>query len=229
MGIVTTTTHKSLRGPRGAMIFYRKGQRGVDKKGSPIMDDLEERINAAVFPGLQGGPHNQSITSLAVALKQAQSPDFRLYQEQVMKNAKAFGESLQGQNFDLVSGGTDNHLLLVDLRNKGINGNKSEIVCESASIVLNKNTIPGDKSAMNPNGLRVGAPAMTSRGLVEEDFSRIGEFIGAAVDCAVEVQNLSGPKLVDYRRVINESPPASLQNLKKEVEKFASRFPTIGF
>jgi len=227
--VVTTTTHKSLRGPRGAMIFYRKGQRGMDKKGNPVMWDLEERINAAVFPGLQGGPHNQSITALAVALKQAQAPEFRSYQEQVMKNAKALGESLQGRGFDLVSGGTDNHLVLVDLRSKGVNGNKAEILCEQASIVLNKNTIPGDKSAMNPNGLRVGAPAMTSRGLVEEDFAKIGEFIGEAIDVAAEVQRESGPKLVDFRRVLQESPPAKLSALKSSVEDFACRFPTIGF
>jgi len=227
--VVTTTTHKSLRGPRGAMIFYRKGQRGVDKKGSPIMFDLEERINAAVFPGLQGGPHNQSITALAVALKQAQSPEFRLYQEQVMKNAKALGESLQGRGLDLVSGGTDNHLLLLDLRSKGVNGSKGELVCEQASIVLNKNTIPGDKSAMNPNGLRVGTPAMTSRGLVEEDFVRIGEFIGEAVDVAVKVQQQSGKKLVDFKKVLRESPPGELLALKTEVENFASRFATVGF
>merc|ERR1712232_1074605 len=112
--VVTTTTHKSLRGPRGAMIFFRKGQRGVDKKGNPIMYDLEDKINAAVFPGLQGGPHNHTITALAVALKQVQSPVFREYQEQVMKNARAMGESLQGKkHIDLVSGGTDNHLLLL--------------------------------------------------------------------------------------------------------------------
>merc|ERR1719362_2129633 len=227
--VVTTTTHKSLRGPRGAMIFYRKGQKGTDKKGNPVMYDLEEKINAAVFPGLQGGPHNQSITALAVALKQAQSPEFRLYQEQVMKNAKALGESLQGRSFDLVSGGTDNHLLLIDLRSKGVNGNKSELVCERASIVLNKNTIPGDKSAMNPNGLRVGAPAMTSRGLVEEDFVRVGEFIGEAVDVAAEVQRQSGPKLADFRRVLSENPPGELLALKTEVENFASRFATVGF
>merc|ERR1719382_1014438 len=127
--IVTTTTHKSLRGPRGAMIFYRKGQKGTDKKGNPIMYDFEDKINAAVFPGLQGGPHNQSITALAVALKLGQAPEFKQYQEQVMKNAKAFGESLQGAGFDLVSGGTDNHLLLIDLRGKKVNGNKAEIVC----------------------------------------------------------------------------------------------------
>merc|ERR1712190_418330 len=227
--VVTTTTHKSLRGPRGAMIFYRKGQSGVDKKGNPIMYDFEDKINAAVFPGLQGGPHNQSITSLAVALKQAQSPEFRLYQEQVMKNAKALGESLQGRSFDLVSGGTDNHLLLIDLRSKGVNGSKAEAVCEQASIVLNKNTIPGDKSAMNPNGLRVGTPAMTSRGLVEEDFIEVGEFIGEAVDVAAEVQKTSGPKLADFKKVLAESPPGKLLELKAEVENFASRFPTVGF
>mmetsp|Transcript_47037 Transcript_47037/g.147399 ORF Transcript_47037/g.147399 Transcript_47037/m.147399 type:complete len:494 (+) Transcript_47037:46-1527(+) len=227
--VVTTTTHKSLRGPRGAMIFFRRGQRSVDKKGNPIMYDLEEKINAAVFPGLQGGPHNQSITALAVALKMAQAPEFRAYQEQVMKNAKALGESLQGRSFDLVSGGTDNHLLLIDLRSKGVNGSKAEAVCEQASIVLNKNTIPGDKSAMNPNGLRVGTPAMTSRGLMEEDFVRIGEFIGEAVDVAAEVQKQSGPKLVEFRKVLKESPPGRLLQLKTEVEDFAGRFATVGF
>merc|ERR1712232_1392984 len=205
------------------------GQKGVDRKGSPVMYDLEDKINAAVFPGLQGGPHNQSITALAVALKQAQSPEFKQYQEQVMKNAKAFGESLQGAGFDLVSGGTDNHLLLIDLRGKKVNGNKAEILCEQASIVLNKNTIPGDKSAMNPNGLRVGTPAMTSRGLMEEDFVKVGQFIGEAVDIAAEVQNQSGPKLVDFRKVLAQSPPGRLLKLKSEVEDFASRFETIGF
>mmetsp|Transcript_58585 Transcript_58585/g.189792 ORF Transcript_58585/g.189792 Transcript_58585/m.189792 type:complete len:487 (+) Transcript_58585:95-1555(+) len=227
--VVTTTTHKSLRGPRGAMIFFRKGQKGTDKKGAPIMWDLEEKINAAVFPGLQGGPHNQSITALAVALKMAQAPEFKVYQDQVMKNAKAIGESLKAHGFDLVSGGTDNHLCLVDLRSKGVNGNKAEITCEAASIVLNKNTIPGDKSAMNPNGLRVGAPAMTSRGLVEEDFKKMGGFIGRAIEIAAEVQKESGPKLVDFRRVIKESPPAKLTALKADVENFASRFDTIGY
>ncbi|CAK9113033.1 unnamed protein product [Durusdinium trenchii] len=227
--VVTTTTHKSLRGPRGAMIFYRKGQRGTDKrKGNAIMYDLEDRINASVFPGLQGGPHNQSITALAVALKQATQPEFATYIQQVMKNAKAFGDSLQKCNFNLVSGGTDNHLLLIDLRSKGINGSKAELVCEQASIVLNKNTIPGDKSAMNPNGLRVGTPAMTSRGLMEDDFAKIGEFIGGAVDVAVAVQKESGPKLVDFKRVLKESPPGKLLELKSQVEEFASAFPTVG-
>merc|ERR1712232_1186446 len=181
------------------------------------------------FPGLQGGPHNHTITALAVALKQANSPEFKQYQEQVMKNATALGESLASSGFDLVSGGTDNHLLLVNLRSKGVNGSKAEAVCEAASIVLNKNTVPGDKSAMNPNGLRVGTPAMTSRGLVEEDFVKVGEFIGGAVDIAAEVQKQSGPKLVDFKRVLKETPPGKLLELKTEVEDFAKRFATIGF
>lgn len=227
--VITTTTHKTLRGPRGAMIFYRKGQKGVDKKGNPIMYDIEEKINAAVFPGLQGGPHNHTITALATALHQAKGPEFKAYQEQVMKNAQSFAGSLTSQGFDLVSGGTDNHLLLVNLRSKGVNGSKAEVVCERASIVLNKNTVPGDKSAMNPSGLRVGTPAMTTRGLDEQDFVRVGEFLGEAVNIASEVQKQSGPKLVDFRKVLNESPPASLLKLKSEVEGFASKFDTVAF
>jgi len=110
-----------------------------------------------------------------------------------------------------------------------VNGNKSELVCEAASIVLNKNTIPGDKSAMNPNGLRVGAPAMTSRGLLEDDFRQVGEFIADAIEIAAEIQQQSGKKLVDFKKVLSESPPAKLVTLKADVEKFASSFDTIAF
>jgi len=227
--VVTTTTHKSLRGPRGAMIFYRKGQKGVNKKGEPIYYDLEEKINGAVFPGLQGGPHNHTITALSVALKQAQSSEFKAYQEQVMKNAKALGESLSGQGFDLVSGGTDNHLLLIDLNKKGVNGNKAELVCENVSIVCNKNTVPGDKSALSPSGLRIGTPAMTSRGLVEEDFVKVGQFISKAIKVTQDIQVTSGKKIVDFKRVMKENPPGTMLELKNEVETFASRFDTIGF
>jgi len=226
--VVTTTTHKSLRGPRGAMIFYRKGQKGVDKKGNPIMWDLEDKINSAVFPGLQGGPHNHTITALSVALKQAQSAEFKTYQEQVMKNAKALAESLSGHGFDLVSGGTDNHLLLMDLTSKGVNGNKTELVCENVSIVCNKNTVPGDKSALSPSGLRIGAPAMTTRGLVEEDFHQIGNFISRAVKVTQDIQTTSGKKLSDFKRVMNENPPSTMLELKQEVETFSKRFIVPG-
>lgn len=229
---VTTTTHKTLRGPRGAMIFFRKGQKGVDKNGQPIMYDLERKVNEAVFPGLQGGPHNHTITALAVALKAAASPEFKTYQEQVLKNAKALAEQLTSLGLDLVSGGTDNHVLLIDLRSKGVNGAKTETVCEMANIVVNKNTVIGDKSAVNPNGLRLGTPAMTSRGLVEADFKQVGSFIHRAVDIAVQVQADAQDAhktstLKAFKQVINDSPPAALLELSKEVEDFATRFEAI--
>jgi len=193
------------------------------------MWDLEEKINGAVFPGLQGGPHNHTITALSVALKQAQTQEFKDYQAQVVKNAKALEHRLSKEGLQMVSGGTDNHLLLIDLTKKGVNGNKAELVCENVSIVCNKNTVPGDKSALSPSGLRVGAPAMTSRGLVEEDFEKVGDFISRAVKVTQDIQNTSGKKLADFKKVMNESPPGSMLELKSEVEAFASGFPTIGF
>jgi glycine/serine hydroxymethyltransferase len=120
--VVTTTTHKSLRGPRGAMIFYRKGQRGTTKKGEPIMYDIGGKIDFSVFPGLQGGPHNHTISGLACALKQAQTPEFKEYQQQVVKNAQALGDAMLSRGYDLVSGGTENHLVLADLRSQNIDG-----------------------------------------------------------------------------------------------------------
>ena len=185
--VVTTTTHKSLRGPRGAMIFFRKGVRRTDKKGNKEMYDLENPINASVFPGHQGGPHNHTITALAVALKQAQSPEFRAYQETVLLNAKALAQRLGsskergGLGYDVVSGGTDNHLVLVDLKSKGVDGARVERVLELVGVASNKNTVPGDKSAMKPGGLRMGSPAMTTRGLQPEDFTRIADVVDRAV------------------------------------------------
>jgi glycine hydroxymethyltransferase len=164
--VVTTTTHKSLRGPRGAMIFFRKGA----KPGGKGAYDLEARINFAVFPGLQGGPHNHTISALATALKQAALPEFKAYQKQVLANASAFAAALQRGGFTLVSGGTDNHLVLVDLRAQGMDGARVERVCELAGLSVNKNTVPGDKSALVPSGIRMGTPALSSRGLDEADF-----------------------------------------------------------
>ena len=165
--VVTTTTHKSLRGPRGAMIFFRKGVRSVDKKGKEIMYDLENPINFSVFPGLQGGPHNHTISGLACALKQAQSAHFKEYQEQVLRNCAAMADELTKLGYTLVSGGTSNHLLLVDLRPQGVDGSRVEKVMEAAHIAANKNTVPGDKSALVPGGIRMGTPALTSRGFAE--------------------------------------------------------------
>merc|ERR1719313_2634014 len=136
--VVTTTTHKSLRGPRGAMIFYRKGVRGQDKKGNDIMYNIANDIDFSVFPGHQGGPHNHTISALATGLKQ------------VMSNSQAFAARFQELGYDLVSGGTDNHLLLINLNPKGVDGSRVERVMELAHIAANKNTVPGDKSAMVP-------------------------------------------------------------------------------
>jgi glycine hydroxymethyltransferase len=211
------------------MIFFRKGHKGVDKKGNPTTYDFEDKINAAVFPGLQGGPHNQSITALATGLHMAKAPEFREYQEQVLRNTQSLCKCLEANGITIVSGGSDNHLLLLDLRSKGVNGGKTETICEQASIVLNKNTVPGDKSALFPSGLRVGAPAMTSRGLVEEDFARIGEFLAEAVEITIELQNQTGKKMVDFKKALSANPPGRLLKLKSECESFASAFPTIGF
>eukprot|EP01067_Filipodium_phascolosomae_P001544 Filipodium_phascolosomae@DN2010_c0_g1_i1.p1 len=226
--IVTTTTHKTLRGPRGAMIFFRRGQRGVDKAGNPIMWDMEEKVNSSVFPGHQGGPHNHTIAALAAALKMTMTPEYKEYQTQVLRNSQALAAELMARDFKIVSGGTDNHLCLIDLRNKGLSGSKVEKICDALSITLNRNTIPADVSALNPNGVRVGAPAMTSRGLVEADFKEIARFIDEGIQVAQEIQKETGKKLSDFEKHLMTDPP-SVQKLRGEIQAFASAFPNIGF
>ncbi|KAI1336533.1 serine hydroxymethyltransferase [Xylariaceae sp. FL0016] len=192
--IVTTTSHKSLRGPRGAIIFFRKGTRKLNPKTKEeIKYNLEGPINNSVFPGHQGGPHNHTITALAVALKQAQTPEFRVYQEQVLANAQALATRLGepknqgGLGYKLVSGGTDNHLVLVDLKPQAVDGARVERVLELVGVASNKNTVPGDKSAMVPGGLRIGTPAMTTRGFNQDDFIRVADIIDRAVTIASRV------------------------------------------
>ncbi|KAG2489006.1 hypothetical protein HYH03_012445 [Edaphochlamys debaryana] len=227
--IVTTTTHKSLRGPRGAMIFYRKGVRKTDAKtGKPIMYDIEDKINFAVFPGLQGGPHNHTISGLACALKQAAEPEFKAYQKQVLSNSQALAAGLAKRGFKLVSGGTDNHIVLVDLRPKGVDGSRVERVLELAHIAANKNTVPGDVSALVPGGLRMGSPALTSRGFVEADFEKVADFVDRAVNIAVDLKK-QYPKLKEFREALTKETPAPIVALKKDVEAFSTQFPTVGF
>jgi glycine hydroxymethyltransferase len=231
--VVTTTTHKSLRGPRGAMIFYRKGQKGTDKKGNPIMYDLEDRINFAVFPGLQGGPHNHTIGALATCLKQANTPEFVEYQKQVLKNCSRMADELIKLGYNLVSGGTDNHLVLVDLKtSRGIDGARVERILELACIATNKNTIPGDTSALTPGGIRMGTPALTSRGFTEEDFAKVAQFFERAVAIAVELKATEqGKKLKGFKEMCTVGPSVhpDLVALRAEVSEFACTFPTIGF
>ncbi|XP_046645304.1 serine hydroxymethyltransferase, mitochondrial-like [Daphnia pulicaria] len=228
--VVTSTTHKTLRGPRSGLIFFRRGVKAKDKQGKDIMYDLEQRINQAVFPSLQGGPHNHAIGGVAVALRQANTQEFREYQAQVLRNAKAMAAALMAKGYTLVSGGTDTHLLLVDLRPKGLDGSRAEQVCNKTSISLNKNTCPGDKSAMTPGGLRLGAPALTSRGFTEKDFEQMVEFFHRAIGIASEAKQKTS-KLKDYKEYLenNDEIKAKMAALKSEVNKFALQFPMPGF
>jgi glycine hydroxymethyltransferase len=227
--VVTTTTHKSLRGPRGAMIFFRKGVRSTDpKSGKQLLYDLEGPINFSVFPGHQGGPHNHTITALAVALKQATTPEFKQYQQQVIDNAKAIEKELKRLGHKLVADGTDSHMVLVDLRNKSLDGARVEAVLEQVNIACNKNSIPGDKSALTPCGIRIGAPAMTTRGFGEKDFERIAQYIDQCINLCKQVQGSlpkEANKLKDFKeKVASESVPEIL-NMRKEIAEWASTFP----
>lgn len=225
--VVTTTTHKSLRGPRGAMIFYRKGVRSVDAKGKETLYELEDAINFSVFPGHQGGPHNHTITALSVALGQTFTPEFKQYQEQVIKNAKACETEFKALGYTLVSGGTDSHMVLLDLRPKGLDGARVEVVLEYANIACNKNSIPGDKSALTPCGIRIGAPAMTSRGFGEDDFKRVVRYIDQLINITKEVQSelpKEANKLKDFKAKIAQGIP-EIQEIQKEIIAWASTFP----
>mmetsp|Transcript_9875 Transcript_9875/g.15921 ORF Transcript_9875/g.15921 Transcript_9875/m.15921 type:complete len:509 (-) Transcript_9875:29-1555(-) len=231
--IVTTTTHKSLRGPRGAMIFYRKGVRSTTKAGKEVLYDLEDRINFAVFPGLQGGPHNHTITALATALKQCLAPEYKAYQQQVMKNSSALAGKLQALGYSLVSGGTDNHLVLIDVKkSRGVDGSRVERVLELVNIATNKNTVPGDTSALVPSGIRMGAPTLTTRGLTEQDFEQVAVFFDEAVRVTKDIkEKLPGKKLKDFKDYLAAGPDAdpAVADLRKRVIAFARGFPCIGF
>ncbi|KAJ2157964.1 Serine hydroxymethyltransferase, cytosolic [Coemansia sp. RSA 552] len=231
--IVTTTTHKSLRGPRGAMIFFRKGLRRVTKKGVEVMYDLEKPINQSVFPGHQGGPHNHTISALAVALKQAQAPEFKQYQKQVLANAQAFAQAFNDRGYSLVSGGTDTHLMLVNLiASRQVDGARVERVLELAKIAANKNTVPGDRSAMVPGGLRMGTPAMTTRGLNEADFVTVAAFVDRAVGIAQDVsKGVASKRFADFKAALGDdvSQVPALEALRNEVTDFSLSFPAVGF
>lgn len=229
--IVSTTTHKTLRGPRAGVIFFRKGVRSVKPNGEKIMYDLESRINQAVFPGLQGGPHNNTIAGIATAMLQAQQPEFIEYQKQVVKNAQRLCEGLISKGYKVATGGTDIHLVLVDLTSTGVSGARGEYILEEISIACNKNTVPGDKSALNPSGIRFGTPALTTRGLVEKDIDSVVDFIDRGLKLSKEISAISGPKLPDFKNVIstNADVIAKIKSLRQEVEAFSENFPLPGY
>lgn len=181
--VVTTTTHKTLRGPRGAMILCN-GEPSEPLKAPPEKSRkyLPSMIDRAVFPGLQGGPHNHQTAAIAVALKEAATPAFKEYGHQIVKNAKALATALIDHGFSLVTGGTDNHLILIDLTNKGVAGKQAEVALDLAGITVNKNTVPFDpRKPYDPSGIRLGTPALTSRGMKEGEMVQIAEWIDEAV------------------------------------------------
>jgi glycine hydroxymethyltransferase len=215
--VVTTTTHKSLRGPRGGMIFYKK--------------ELGSEIDQAVFPGLQGGPHNHTIAGLAVALKMAQGPEFVQYQKQVIANARALSDRLIERGHAIISGGTDNHLVLLDLKPAGVDGSRVQQLLDEVHVTLNKNSVPGDKSAMVPGGVRIGSPAMTTRGMVEEDFVKVADLIDRGIKLTSELK-ASTPgagKMKDFTAYLNDQKASGkVKELADEVAHFASSFPMPG-
>jgi glycine hydroxymethyltransferase len=187
------------------------------------VENAATRIDEAVFPALQGGPHNHQIGALAVQLKAVCGPDFKKYSEQVVKNCRAMAEALTKMGYKLAGGGTDNHLILLDVRPFALTGSKVEKVAEKVSISLNRNCVAGDKSALAPGGVRIGTPAMTTRGMLEADFVKVAEFIDRIVKICVEIQETKGKKLVDFEKGIDEH--AGVSALRKEVEAVGSSLP----
>jgi len=229
--IVTTTTHKSLRGPRAGLIFFRKGVKEVDAKtGKEIMYDFERKINDAIFPGLQGGPHDNAIGGIAVALKDCLSDNFKEYAKQVIANSRAMCNELINRGYKIVTGGTDTHLFSIDLRSVGLNGSKAEKVLEDISIAINKNTCPGDKSALNPSGIRIGTPALTSRNLKEKEILQVADFIDQGLKLAVEINKAAASQtLKDFKEKMNdESFKVKISELRAKVEEYAVQFPMPG-
>merc|ERR1719428_951837 len=211
--VVTTTTHKSLRGPRAGMIFFKYQEK---------YPDIKERIDMAVFPALQGGPHNHQIGALACQLLEVATPEFKEYSKQVVENSATLAKTLQEKGHKLAADGTDNHLVLWDLRPHGLTGSKVEKVCECASISLNKNAVHGDASALSPGGVRIGTPAMTTRGLKVEDFKKIAEFLDRCLQISLQIQKEKGKKLKDFELGLQDSK--EVLQLKKDVEAFAFKF-----
>ncbi len=169
--VIMTTTHKTLRGPRGAMLM-------VTQKGLAKDPDLAKKIDRAVFPGLQGGPHNNTTAAIAVALQEASTSEFKKYSEQIVKNAKALAEELTKLGFNLTTGGTDNHLMVIDLTSKNISGKDFAIKLEENGIIVNYNAIPHDPNPPgNPSGIRIGTPALTTRGMQVPEMKLIAQLM----------------------------------------------------
>lgn len=191
--VVTTTTHKTLRGPRGAIVMCK--------------EEHAQKIDKAVFPGMQGGPHDHINAAKAVAFKEALRPEFKDYAKQVIKNCQLLAQELTNHGFRIISGGTDNHLIVVDMTSKGIRGKDAEIALDKIGISVSRSTIPNDPNPpMNPSGVRFGTPALTTRGMKEAEITKIASLINEAIN--------------------NKDNESKLSELKEEVKKLCEAFPT---
>ncbi|NQV89465.1 MAG: serine hydroxymethyltransferase [Parcubacteria group bacterium] len=204
--VITTTTHKTLRGPRGAMIMANGNPSRPLKPAKVLKENIPTLVDRAIIPGIQGGPHNHQTAAIAVALKEALEPGFKEYGHQIVLNAKALATELTGMGYDLVTGGTDNHLMVVDLTNKNTSGKQGEWALERAGITVNKNTVPFEpRTPYDPSGIRLGTPALTTRGMKEEEMKQIGAWINEAIKA--------------------QDNDEALEAIRKEVKLLTDRFP----
>ena len=208
--IVTTTTHKTLRGPRAGMIFYKL--------------EYKTKIDQAVFPALQGGPHNHQIAAIATQLKEVMTPEYKIYAEQIIINSKTLAQELINFGYTICTNGTDNHIVLINLRPLNITGSKVEKICEYCDISVNKNAIYGDKSALSPSGIRIGTPALTTRGFKETEFKIVAKFFHICVLLALEIQKKSGKKLKNFINELETNYLSKIEEIRKTVNKFANKF-----
>jgi glycine hydroxymethyltransferase len=205
--VITTTTHKTLRGPRGGLILSRGTVGNPLKKPEKILENIPTLIDRAVFPGMQGGPHEHIIAAKAVAFGEALQPQFKTYARQIVTNAGILADSLKQRGFDLVTGGTSNHLILANVDTSfGIDGDEAEKALDKINLTLNKNAVPDDpRPPFRPSGIRLGTPAVTTRGLGEKDMEKIAEWMKQAID--------------------NREDEAKLNMLSNDVKQFALQFP----
>ncbi len=207
--VITTTTHKTLRGPRGALIMANGKPSNPLKKVKRTRENIPTLIDRAIIPGLQGGPHNHQTAAIAVALREAAKPEFKEYAAQIVKNAKRLADRLMDKGYSLVTGGTDNHLLLIDLSNKDVVGKEAEAALGLAGITVNKNTVPFDpRPPFDPSGIRLGTPALTTRGMKESEMDQVAAWIDQAIQ--------------------NRGNDEKLAKIHAEVKELAKHFPLPG-
>ena len=204
--VITTTTHKTLRGPRGAMILCNGNPAMPLKAVERSKENMPTLVDRAIIPGIQGGPHNHQTAAIAVALDEASRPDFVEYGHQIVKNAKTLAEELMSRGFELVTGGTDNHLMVADMTSKNLSGKEAQLALEAAGITVNKNTVPFDpRKPFDPSGIRLGTPALTSRGMKEEEMKLIAGWID--------------------RAVTSKDKPDILTSIKGEIKELTDKYP----